>query len=82
MRNVLIKKKSEGLHKVSCDCGFVKFFDRGADADRIGEKHAQACSPSIITRMFDGVEETSPNSRAHPKRPNDGVNQSMNDARY
>jgi hypothetical protein len=79
VRNIHIAKKSDGLHKVSCSCGFAQFFTLGVDTDRVGEKHARDCGPSIIKRTLDGCEIIEIQKMARPGRPAGGLNSSYND---
>lgn len=56
MNVITLKKKSIGLNKVSCDCGFYKFATTGGEADGIARRHAVIHEETTTVEFRNGVE--------------------------
>lgn len=74
MELILINKKSVGLNKASCSCGWAKFSTTGLEIDRLSNKHAKDHKQHRVVQAIDGEVIEYSGRRAHPGRPSGGVN--------
>lgn len=78
MNLIVINKKSEGLNKASCSCGWFKFSTTGLEIDRLGESHKKEHDVARVVQSVEGKIVNYSGRRAHPGRPAGGVNHGTN----
>jgi hypothetical protein len=70
---IVIKKKSLGLNKSSCSCGWYKFSTTGGESDALGRRHAQIHPEVRIAEYIDGNMVNYSGRRAVPNRKSGGI---------